>query len=102
MINLSFPDGASKQFASGTTGFEVASSLSQSLAKDAIVIEINGELRDLSLPLTEDARIRILTHKDPECLEVIRHDAAHILAEAAKELFPACKVRFSHQLELRQ
>jgi len=99
MINLTFPDGASKQFASGITGLEVASSLSQSLAKDAIVIEINNKLCDLSLPITQDSSVRILTHKDPESLEIIRHDAAHILAEAAKELFPDIQVTIGPAIE---
>src|SRR5690348_11182137 len=99
MINLTFPDGSLKQFNSGTTGADVASSISTSLAKEALVIEVNGELKDLSLPITEDAKIRILTAKNSECLEIIRHDAAHIIAEAAKELFPEIQVTIGPAIE---
>ena len=99
MINLTLPDGSSKQFTKGITGLEVASSLSLSLAKDAIVIEIDGKLCDLNLAIDKDVRVRILTHKDPESLEIIRHDAAHILAEAAKELFPNLQVTIGPAIE---
>lgn len=92
MINITFPDKSIKQYKSGITGFEIASSISSSLAKDAMVVELNGKLEDLSLPIEADANLRILTTKDPECLEIIRHDAAHIIAEAAKELFPDVQV----------
>jgi threonyl-tRNA synthetase len=92
MINITFPDKSKKQFKKGVTGSEIASSISNSLAKDALVVEINGCLADLSLPIEVDSSIRILTSKDPETLEVIRHDAAHIIAEAAKDLFPDLQV----------
>ena len=92
MINIIFPNNTSKDFPKGITGFEIASSISPSLAKEAMVIEINGKLEDLSLPIHSNANVRILTSKDPECLEIIRHDAAHIIAEAAKELFPDLQV----------
>ena len=92
MINITFPNQTSKQFQAGITGAEIASSISSSLAKDAMVIEINGKLEDLFLPIEADSNVRILTTKDPECLEIIRHDAAHIIAEAAKELFPDLQV----------
>ncbi|WPY00609.1 Threonine--tRNA ligase [Candidatus Trichorickettsia mobilis] len=87
MINIELPDKTKMQFELGTTGFDIASKISSSLAKEALVIEVDGQLKDLSLPINSDASIRILTAKDQECLEVLRHDAAHILAEAAKELF---------------
>ena len=92
MINITFPDGSKKQFKQGITGSEIASSISSSLAKDAMVVEINGHLADLSLPIETDSALRILTSKDPEALEIIRHDAAHIIAEAAKDLFPDLQV----------
>jgi threonyl-tRNA synthetase len=92
MINILFPDGSSKQFAKGSTAFDVASSISKSLAKDAIVAKLDGILIDLSVPIEQDATLTILTTKDPESLEIIRHDAAHIIAEAAKELFPDIQV----------
>lgn len=92
MINIIFPDGSKKQFKQGVTGAEIASSISNSLAKDAIVVEINGHLTDLSLPIEADSSLRIITSKDPQALEIIRHDAAHIIAEAAKDLFPDLQV----------
>ncbi|MFK7968452.1 MAG: threonine--tRNA ligase [Rickettsiaceae bacterium] len=92
MINITFPDGSKKQFRQGITGFEIASDISTSLAKDAMVVEINGQLADLSLPIETDSSLKILTSKNPEVLEIIRHDAAHIVAEAAKDLFPDIQV----------
>ena len=92
MINITFPDGFTKQFNKGVTGAEIASSISKSLAKEAMVVEINGSLADMSFPIENDSSIRILTSKDPEVLEIIRHDAAHIIAEAAKDLFPHLQV----------
>lgn len=88
MINITFPDKSKKQFNQGITGSEIASSISSSLSKEAMVIEINGILADLSLPIKNDVSIRILTSKNPEVMNIIRHDAAHILAEAVKSLFP--------------
>ena len=92
MINITFPDGSKKQFKQGITGFEIVSDISTSLAKDAMIVEINGSLADLSLPINTDSSLRILTSKNPEVLEIIRHDAAHIIAEAAKDLFPDIQV----------
>jgi threonyl-tRNA synthetase len=92
MIDIVFPDGSKKQFKSGITGYEIADSISKSLAKAAMVVEVDGELWDLSRPIEKNCNFRILTDKDPECLEIIRHDAAHIIAEAAKELFPEIQV----------
>ena len=92
MINITFPDGSKKQFRQGITGFEIASDISTSLAKDAMVVEINGQLADLSLPIETDSSLKILTSKNSEVLEIIRHDAAHIVAEAAKDLFPDIQV----------
>jgi threonyl-tRNA synthetase len=81
---LDLPDDA--------TGMDAARSIGEGLARAAIAIEVVGEIRDLSRPLPDDAKIRILTERDPEALEVIRHDAAHVLAEAVKELYPGTKI----------
>lgn len=99
MIDITFPDGSLKQFEKGITGFGIASKISSSLSKEALIIEINGELKDLSVPIEADSHVRILTSKNPECLEVIRHDAAHIIAEAAKELFPDIQVTIGPAIE---
>jgi len=92
MIDVTFPDGSKKQFEKGVTGYDIASSISKSLAKTAMVVEVDGILKDLSMPICADCKFRILTDKEPEVLEIIRHDAAHIIAEAAKELFPDIQV----------
>ncbi len=99
MINISFPDGSTKQFAKNITAYEVANAISMSLAKAAMVAEINGELQDLSIVIDNDCKLRILTAKDPECLEIIRHDAAHLTAEAVKELFPETQVTIGPAIE---
>ncbi|ABE04616.1 threonine--tRNA ligase [Rickettsia bellii] len=99
MINISFPDGSVKQFEKNITAFEIAVVISTSLAKAAMIAEINGDLKDLSTQIDNDCRLRILTAKDPECLEVIRHDAAHLTAEAVKELFPETQVTIGPAIE---
>lgn len=99
MINISFPDGSVKQFEPNITAYEVANAISISLAKAAMVAEINGELKDLSTVIENDCKLRILTAKNPECLEVIRHDAAHLTAEAVKELFPETQVTIGPAIE---
>lgn len=99
MINITFPDGSKKQFPENITGIEVAQAISKSLAKDAIIVEIDKQLKDLSLPIKTDCNLRILTHSDRECLEIIRHDAAHITAAAVKELFPHIQVTIGPVIE---
>lgn len=98
-INLTFPDGSVRTYPYGTTGQEIAEGISISLAKAALVIEIEGVLKDLDEPLTQDGFIRIITRKDEEALEVIRHDVAHILAMAVQELFPNTQVTIGPAIE---
>ncbi len=78
--------------ARGVTGAEVAASIGPGLAKAALAVEVNGRQSDLFRPIEEDARLRILTRKDAEALELIRHDAAHILAMAVQDLYPGTQV----------
>lgn len=92
MIDLKFPDGAVRQFPSSTTGRQVAASISPSLAKKAALVEINGEQRDLDRPLETGGDFRLIMREDPAALETIRHDAAHVLAQAVQELFPGTQV----------
>lgn len=99
MIKLTFPDSSVREFESGTTGAQIAANISSSLSKDALAIVINGEAKDLSIPITTDSTIKILTAKDPESLEIIRHDAAHIIAEAVKELYPDVQVTIGPAIE---
>ena len=88
MIKVSLPDGSVREFEKGASPFDVASSISNSLAKKAIAARVDGELRDLKRPLDGDARVEIVTPNDPEGLELIRHDAAHVLAQAVQALYP--------------
>jgi threonyl-tRNA synthetase len=92
MIKLTFPDNSSREFAAGVTGREVAEGISKSLAKKAIAMALDGELADLSEPIARDARIEIVTRDDPRALGLIRHDAAHVMAEAVQELYPGTQV----------
>ena len=80
MPNITLPDGKKLNFDKSVTGSEVAEKISKSLAKQALVMSVNGELKDLYSTIDKDSSIKIFTAKDPEGLEVIRHDTAHIMA----------------------
>lgn len=99
-IKLTFPDGAAREFPQGISGTELAKSISISLAKAALAIKVDGEARDLSRPIETDAKIEIITPKSgKEALDIIRHDAAHIMAEAVKELFSDTQVTIGPAIE---
>ena len=98
-ITITFPDGTVRDYASGTSGMDIAESISKSLAKAAMAVRIDGELSDLSLPLQADAAIEIVTRKDDDALELIRHDAAHVMAEAVQSLFPGTQVTIGPSIE---
>ena len=87
-IQITFPDGAQKEFAAGITTKEIASSISNSLAKKALAGKFNGELIDLTRPIESDGAIEIITPADEDALQLLRHSAAHLMAQAAKRLFP--------------
>ena len=97
IINL--PDGKNLTFKSKVTGLEVAEKISKSLSKQALVISVDGQLKDLSHTIEKDCSIKILTSKDNEGLETIRHDTAHILAMAVQELFPGTQVTIGPVIE---
>ncbi len=99
MPNITLPDGSTKLFEHPVTAFEVAASISPGLAKAAIVARVDGQLRDMSHLLADDASLVILTEKDPESLEVIRHSAAHLLGQAVKQLFPSAQVTIGPVVE---
>jgi threonyl-tRNA synthetase len=99
MIHLTFPDGAVREFPEGTTGRGVAESLSKSLAKKAVIVRLDGQLYDLDRPIARDGRLDILTRDDPAVLEVIRHDASHVMAEAVQDLFPGTQVTIGPAIE---
>ncbi|XSG82236.1 MAG: threonine--tRNA ligase [Methyloligella sp. ZOD6] len=99
MISLTFPDGSAREFDPGITGKDVAASIAKSLEKKAVAVEIDGELKDLAQPIEDDAKIRIITRTDPEALQLIRHDAAHVMAEAVQELYPGTQVTIGPVIE---
>jgi threonyl-tRNA synthetase len=92
MIHVTLPDGSRREFEVGATPLDVALSISGSLAKKALAARVDGELRDLTRPLEGDAAVEIVTAKDADGLELIRHDAAHVLAQAVQDLFPDTQV----------
>src|ERR1041385_1802915 len=89
---MTLPDGKAMTFAKGVTGAEIAAAIGPGLAKAALIIMIDGKEWDLFRPIEHDAKIRIITKKDPEALELIRHDMAHILAMAVQALYPGTQV----------
>ena len=92
MVNVTLPDGAVKSFPQPVKVAEVAASIGAGLAKAAIAGKVNGDLVDTSFTITQDAKLAIVTDKDPEGLEIIRHSTAHLLAYAAQQLFPGLQV----------
>jgi threonyl-tRNA synthetase len=98
-VTLTFPDGASRKIQSGTTGLEVAKSISPSLAKRTVAMSLNGKLADLADPISADSTIKFVSRTDPEALELIRHDAAHVMAEAVQSLWPGTQVTIGPVIE---
>ena len=92
MIKVTLPDGSEREYADGASPLDVAESISKSLAKKALAAKVDGEMWDLVRPLEGDANVAIITDRDPEGLELIRHDAAHVLAQAVQELYPDSQV----------
>ncbi len=99
MIAVTFPDGASRSYEKGATPAQIAASISKSLEKKAAAAVIDGKLADLSEPLQQNAKLELITRDDPRALELIRHDCAHVLAEAAQELFPGTQVTIGPVIE---
>jgi threonyl-tRNA synthetase len=99
MVAVTFPDGASRQFEPGVSGVDIAKSISPSLAKRSVAMTLDGALVDLTRPIERDAKIEFVTREDPRALELIRHDAAHVLAEAVQELYPGTQVTIGPVIE---
>jgi threonyl-tRNA synthetase len=99
MIKLTFPDSSVREFDAGVTGAAIAEGISKSLAKKAAAVALDGVLADLSDPIEHDAKIEIVTRDDPRALELIRHDAAHVMAEAVQELYPGTQVTIGPVIE---
>jgi len=99
MVALTFPDGATRDYTAGITAMGVAKAISKGLAKKVLAAKLDGVLVDASLPIETDAKIELITASDPEGLALIRHDCAHVLAEAVQELFPGTQVTIGPVIE---
>ncbi|HWP27123.1 MAG TPA: threonine--tRNA ligase [Xanthobacteraceae bacterium] len=99
MVALTFPDGARREYPPGTTGLDVAKAISPSLAKRAVAMVLDGVLHDLTDPIDHDAAVEFITRDDPRALELIRHDCAHVLAEAVQTLWPGTQVTIGPVIE---
>jgi threonyl-tRNA synthetase len=99
MPTITLPDGNNLEFPNKTTGLEVAEKISTSLAKQAMIVAVDGQLKDLDFVIDKDCSVKIFTSKNEEGLETIRHDTAHILAMAVQELFPGTQVTIGPVIE---
>jgi threonyl-tRNA synthetase len=99
MVALTFPDGARRDYPNGITGLDIAKGISPSLAKRTVAMALDGTVADLSDPIEHDAKIEFLTREDPRALELIRHDCAHVLAEAVQTLWPGTQVTIGPVIE---
>jgi threonyl-tRNA synthetase len=98
-IHVTLPDGKTLEFKKGITGQEIAASIGPGLAKAALIAEVDGKEWDLFRPIEHDAKLRIITRKDPEALKLIRHDTAHVLAMAVQALYPGTQVTIGPAIE---
>ena len=98
-ISIRLPDGSERPFDAPPTGLDVAMSIGTGLAKAALAIKVDGEMRDLTRVIEQDADVEIITGKSPEALELLRHDAAHVMAEAVQELYPDTQVTIGPAIE---
>jgi threonyl-tRNA synthetase len=99
MITITLPDGSTRQFDSSPTGADVAASISDGLAKNAVAMEMDGRLVDLNTPIPTDTTVRLITTRDPEALEIMRHSAAHVMAQAVMHLYPEAKLTIGPVVE---
>jgi threonyl-tRNA synthetase len=99
MVALTFPDGARRDYPAGSTGLDIAKGISPSLAKRTVAMALDGTVADLADPIGRDAKIEFLTRDDPRALELVRHDCAHVLAEAVQALWPGTQVTIGPVIE---
>ncbi len=99
MISITLPDGNVRQFEQPVSGKELAASIGPGLAKAALAIRIDGEMKDLATRIERDANVSIVTAKDPDALELLRHDAAHVMAQAVQELYPGTQITFGPAID---
>ena len=98
-ITITFPDGNTKSVEKGISGFDLANQISKSLAKESVAIQIDGKICDLSLKLKQDCKVVIIKRENDEALDIIRHDCAHVMAEAVQALFPGTQVTIGPSIE---
>ena len=98
-LNVKLPDDSALELDQGATGADAAAAIGPRLARDALAVRVNGQVRDLAAPLADGERIEILTPGRPEALEVLRHDCAHVLATAVLDLWPGTKVSIGPPIE---
>jgi threonyl-tRNA synthetase len=99
MLTITLPDGAKRAFPGPVSGAELAASIGPGLAKAALAIKFDGKVRDLATVITSDAQVEIVTRTHPDALDLIRHDAAHVMAEAVQELYPGTQITFGPATE---
>ena len=99
MVAITLPDGSVRQFNGPVTGLDVAADIGPGLAKAALAVRIDGEMKDLATTIDSDANLAIVTSKDPDALDLLRHDCAHVLAEAVQELYPGTQVTIGPTIE---
>jgi threonyl-tRNA synthetase len=99
MPNITLPDGSVRQFEAATSGAEIAASIGKSLARDAVAVRVDGKMADLTRVIESDVAIEVITRDSDDGLELLRHDAAHVLAEAVKELWPDTQVTIGPAIE---
>ena len=99
MVHVTFPDGARREFPQNITGLDIAKGISPSLAKRSVAMVVDGQVADLSDPIERDAKLEFISREDPRALELIRHDAAHVLAEAVQTLWPGTQVTIGPVIE---
>ena len=99
MINITFPDGSTTSFDDFPTGFEIAGSISEGLARDSVAMELDGNLVDMGTVVKKDAAIRLITTRDKEALEIMRHSAAHVMAQAVLRVYKDAKLTIGPVIE---
>lgn len=92
MVTITLPDKTEKRFETVPTGMDVALSISEGLARNCVAVQVNGQIRDLSTPIETDAQVRLITTKDPEAIDILRHSAAHVMAQAVQNLYEDAKL----------
>jgi threonyl-tRNA synthetase len=99
MVNITLSDGTIKQFDEGVSGLDVARSISEGLARQCVAMEMDGRIVDLNIPIRSHTRLRLITTKDPEATEILRHSAAHVMAQAVLRLYPQAKLTIGPAVE---